>query len=83
MEPFPVFKNQETLEDQVEKVETLLGEEIVRESSTSHIYELSATELKEKYPYRYATYLKTLRAIKNKTEITEEEKHDIQNYLAS
>lgn len=75
-------KNPEELENQTKQVSEEFGQEIMQSTSKGEVFNMSLEEIKEKFPVRYETYLKSLRANKSGVEIPEEEKQEMQEWLS-
>jgi len=85
-------KNKEQLEQQLKSVEGILNGaktetesdvliNLAPRSENGNIFNLSLKEIKDKYPERYAIYLKILRAERNKQSIDETELEKMKDWI--
>ena len=75
-------KSEEELQGQTNEVASNLEQEIIQPTSREVVFSMSLSEIKERFPVRYGIYLKSLRANKTGTEIPEEEKQEMQEWLS-
>src|ERR1035437_10251761 len=54
-------KSKEEFENQLDKVEFKIGQNLVSKNKKEELFSLSINELKDRYPDQYEIYLKTLR----------------------
>lgn len=75
------FKPESELEKQVKATESVVGQELPQSSTKAAIFEMSAEELKAKYPKRYEIYVETLRKQRSGEAISLEETARMREWL--
>lgn len=83
LESWPSIKLKAETEKQVEEAGNVLGTKLRLESAPGDLSELSVDEIKERYPERYRSYLRILRAQKGGKEIDESELTEMRTFITA